>query len=155
MLLLKSIPSSAALAVLYASALLRKRLYRLNVLVSMMFMESPARLLLFLRNTVLMQPVSINRSKHLSNWLCLSCRVLAPAGVMSVFTENLLEIQKSDMLNKHTANGSESFCLPYCYIKFPRIPCAMVSASVITVDSLVVCKVRYSRIPAIFTIPVI
>ena len=55
------------LVVLYASALLRKLLYRLNVLVSMMFMESPARLLLFLRNTVLMQPVSINRSKHLSN----------------------------------------------------------------------------------------
>ena len=93
--------------------------------------------------------------KHLSNWLYLSYMVLAPAGVMSVFAEDLLEIRKSDMLNKYTANGSESFCLPYCYIKFPRIPCAMVSASVITVDSLVVCKVRYSRIPAIFTIPVI
>ena len=124
-------------------------------LVSMLFTESLARLLLFLRNTVLMQPVSINRSKHLSNWLYLSYMVLAPAGVMSVFAEDLLEIRKSDMLNKYTANGSESFCLPYCYIKFPRIPCAMVSASVITVDSLVVCKVRYSRIPAIFTIPVI
>ena len=96
--------------VLYASALLRKRLYRLNVLVSMMFTESLARLLRFLRNTVLMQPVSINRSKHLSNWLYLSYMVLAPAGAMSVFAEDLLEIQKSDMLNMYTANGSEICC---------------------------------------------